>query len=313
MIAGAQVWDEAGADPKEAMMPYVDTPLTEQIREVVSSAWGLDAEDVGERLVGGEESAAFRVGAQVVRISPAWRTTAELEWCHSIALAAAEEIPEAVPPLPHQAGATVIRVAGRPVSVWPYIEGSRVDDDDACQRAEAAELLARLHQVLGSQRGRFGPRPGGGSTVTTRAIEHGDSELDTWVRAFDAEARWTQPIHGDFYAGNLLARSGHIVALLDWDEAILSPPERELAWAAWEFGDGLWADNLDEVWRFVAAYKDAGGPADPPDDLTLRSLVRERLLGEMHYVDQHHQRTELTDEDRSYRQRQQERYEQLRS
>jgi Ser/Thr protein kinase RdoA (MazF antagonist) len=294
------------------MMPYVDTPLTGQIREVVSSAWGLDVGDAGERLFGGEESAAFRLGTEVVRIGPAWRTTAELEWCHGIAMAAAEEIPEAVPPLPNHAGATVIRVAGRPVSVWPYIEGSRADDDDECQWAEAAELLARLHQVLGSQRGRIGSRPVGGGTVTTRAIGH-DPELDRWVCAFDADARWTQPIHGDFYPGNLLARNGHIVALLDWDEAILSPPARELAWAAWEFGDGLWADNLDEVWEFVTAYKDAGGPADPPDDLTLRSLVRERLLGEMHYVDQHHQGTELTDEDRSCRQRQQERYEQLRS
>jgi Ser/Thr protein kinase RdoA (MazF antagonist) len=299
--------------PKEAMMPSVDTPLTRETRDAVSSAWGLDAGDGGERLFGGEESAAFRVGAQVVRIGPTWRTTAELEWCHTIALATAQEIPEVVPPLPHHAGATVIRVAGRPVSVWPYIEGSRVDDDDPCQRAQAAELLARLHQVFGSQRGRFGPRPDGGGTVTTRAIQHGDSELHRWVRAFDAEARWTQPIHGDFYAGNLLARSGHIVALLDWDEAILSRPERELAWAAWEFGDGLWADNLDEVSKFVALYKDAGGPADPPDDLTLRSLVRERLLGEMYYVDQNRQGIELNDEDRSYRQRQQERYEHLRS
>lgn len=265
-----------------------------------------------ERLPGGEESAAFRIGAQVVRIGPAWRSTAELEWCYSVALAAAEEIPEAVPPLLQRPGANVIRVAGRPVSVWPYIEGSRADDDDECQWAEAAELLARLHQVLGSQRGRFGPRPEGGGTVTTRANGH-DPELDRWVGAFDAEGRWTQPIHGDFDAGNLLARSGHIVALLDWDEAILSPPERELAWAAWEFGDGLWANDLDEVWQFVAAYQDAGGPADPLDDLTLQRLVSQRLLGEMHYVDQQPQGTEPTDEDRSYRQRQQERYEQLRS
>ena len=129
-------------------MPYVDTPLTGEIREAVSSAWGLDVGDAGERLFGGEESAAFRVGAQVVRIGPAWRTTAELEWCHGIALAAAAEIPEVVPPLPNHAGATVIRVGGRPVSVRPHVEGSRVDDDEACQRAEAAELLARLHQGL---------------------------------------------------------------------------------------------------------------------------------------------------------------------
>ena len=52
-------------------MPYVDTPLTGEIREAVSSAWGLYVRDAGERLFGAEESAAFRAGAQVVRIGPA--------------------------------------------------------------------------------------------------------------------------------------------------------------------------------------------------------------------------------------------------
>ena len=86
---------------------------------------------------------------------------------------------------------------------------------DRCIQAKAAEFLARLPQVFGSQRERFGPRPGDGGTVTTRAIEHGDSEQDTSVRAFDAQGRGPKPIHGNFNAGDLLARSGHAVALLD--------------------------------------------------------------------------------------------------
>ena len=73
-------------------MAYADTSLTEQIRQVCPRRGALTWA-TGERLPGGEESAAFRIGAQVVRIGPAWRTTAELEWCHSVALAASERSP----------------------------------------------------------------------------------------------------------------------------------------------------------------------------------------------------------------------------
>lgn len=102
----------------------------------------------------------------------------------------------------------------------------------------------RLHRALAASRQRFGPRPRGGGTVTSAVIDDGELELEEWIREFNRRAGPSQPLHGDFYAGNMLARGGRIVALLDWDEAILGPPERELAWAAWEFGDGLWSDDL---------------------------------------------------------------------
>ena len=225
-----------------------------------------------------------------------------LEWCHRIALATAEELPEAVAPLRTPSGDTVVRVAGHPISVWPFVGGSWVDKAGDRQREQAAELLARLHRALAPR--RFGDRPSGAGTVTTQPVGDHDPDLDRWVRRFDAGAASTQAIHGDFYAGNMLARDGRIVALLDWDEALLCPPTRELAWAAWEFGDGLWADDLDQVWAFITAYQDASGPAERPDDVTLRMLVRQRLLGEMRYIDQQSSSSELTDEDRAHRRRQ---------
>lgn len=295
-------------------MPFVDTPLTDQIRHAARSAWGVPEDGAAHRLYGGEESAAFRVGRQVIRIGPKWRTSEELEWCHAIARAAAEEIPEALAPVPlrSRGEATVVRVAGHPVSVWPFIEGTWTDDDDEDQWRQAAGLLARLHRALAARRDRFGPRPTGGGTVTSRVIEDGDDDLEQWLCDFDGRAGPHQPLHGDFYAGNMLTRDRRIVALLDWDEAIVGPPERELAWAAWEFGDGLWADDLDAVRDFICAYRDAGGPATAIDELTLRQLVRQRLRGEIHYVERQAGEVQLTAEDIAYQNRQREMLERLR-
>lgn len=282
-------------------VPYADTPLTDEIRRLVSETWDVDATVGGERLFGGEESAAFQIGDLVIRVGPTWRTTAELEWCHRIADAAARDVPEVVAPLRTKTGETVRRVGGHPVSLWPHIEGTWVDDSDDHQVDQAANLLARLHQSLASI--SVPDRPASAGTVTTSQASGDDPDLERWLDDFDSTRR-AQPIHGDFYAGNMLACGGTIVGLLDWDEAILSPPTRELAWAAWEFGDGLWADDLTDVWGFITAYKYAGGPAEPPDDLALRNLVRQRLLGEMRYIDQQATWTDLTDDDLAYRRRQ---------
>lgn len=281
-------------------MSYVDTPLTEAVCDAVGRAWDVDAHLDADRLFGGEESAAFRAGLNVVRIGPQWRTSEELEWCHQIALAAARTIPEAVAPLPTRTGATVIRVADRPVSVWPFVVGEWVNDDDARQFDQAADLLARLHRVLSEV--SFVARPSGAGITTSQPATQRDPDLARWVRHFD-DAHRSQAIHGDFYAGNMLALDGKIVGLLDWDDAILSPPTRELAWAAWEFGNGLWSDSLTRVWEFITAYGDAGGPAEAPDDATLRNLVRQRLVGEMHYIDERTPGTESTHADLAYRER----------
>lgn len=285
------------------LVPYANTPLTDDVRTVVADTWGIDAFVGGERLFGGEESAAFKIADHVIRIGPTWRTTAELEWCHQIASAAAREVPEAIAPLATASGATVVRVRAHPVSVWPHVEGRWVDDDDDRQWEQAADLLARLHRALAKL--DTSPRPDGAGTMTSRQVPGVDTELQSWLEHFDA-AHQACPIHGDFYAGNLLARDGDIVGLLDWDEALLTPQTRELAWAAWEFGDGLWADDLTGVTDFITAYREAAGPAEPPDGPGLRNLVRHRLLGEMLYIDEQAARAELTDDDIAYRQRQEE-------
>jgi len=43
-------------------VPFVDTPLTSNVREAVERDWSTNLNGPAVRLYGGEESAAFRVG-----------------------------------------------------------------------------------------------------------------------------------------------------------------------------------------------------------------------------------------------------------
>lgn len=262
-------------------MIYVEVPLTEDIQAIVAAEWGHKGDN--ERLHGGEESAAYRVGDVVVRIGSFGRDPAEVEWCNGIATAAARAVPEAVAPLPRADGSTVVMVAGRPITVWPLIEGQWAATEDPVQFAEAARLLARVHRALVDHRPR--PRPKRSFLEIgldgTPPAELPDTELDRWLAEFTLTAR-AQPLHGDYYHGNLLSRDGHVTAVLDWDEALIGPPELELASAALEFADEYRRD-LSGARGFVDAYLDEGGAAGDLDDTTLAQLMRHRLRREAVY------------------------------
>ena len=52
-------------------VPFVDTPLTSNVREAVERDWSTNLNGPAVRLYGGEESAAFRVGDVGRRLGPA--------------------------------------------------------------------------------------------------------------------------------------------------------------------------------------------------------------------------------------------------
>jgi aminoglycoside phosphotransferase (APT) family kinase protein len=106
-----------------------------------------------------------------------------------------------------------------------------------------------------------------------------DEQLDRWLTEF-AQRAARQPLHGDYYHGNLLVADGRISGLIDWDEAWLGAPEIELAGAAREFGDH-WSTDLARAKKFVDWYHDEGGTAEPMDDETLVQLIRHRLRAEV--------------------------------
>ena len=251
--------------------------LVDSVIDEIDEAFGVTLARTWSRLPGGEESAAFRCGDLVVRVGPTWRSDAELAWCNEVALAAADVVAEVVAPLIRPNGSTVVRIDDRPVTLWNFVEGTKADDRDEDIRLQAAGLLARLHRTLA--RMPWKPRPAGGPpTAPTPDLD--DHDLDTWLTIFDRDHPSTTALHGDFYAGNVLVAEGRIAALIDWDEALLGPPERELAWAAWEWGDCLDSLDLGPALAFVDAYRAAGGPARRIGEHDLRQLVRQRLRWE---------------------------------
>ncbi|MEV5828225.1 phosphotransferase [Spirillospora sp. NPDC052242] len=278
------------------------------MRQAVREAWGRPIEGEPVRLYGGEESAAYRVDDLVVRVGPVSRTSAEAEWCHAIALHAASTLPEAVAPVCARDGATVVRIGDRPVSVWPYVEGEWPDEDRREAQTQGARLLARLHRALASHRpparpvtafveiGLYGEPP---HDVPALA----DPRLDRWLADFHRRNPVRHPLHGDFYAGNTLARDGRLVAVLDWDEAIVGAPELEVASAALEWTDE-YGDDPEGRRRFIADYHEAGGTAGDMDEETVVQLIRHRLRREAAYYGRaRRQGVEHDEDDADYHER----------
>lgn len=254
--------------------------LVDSVIDEIDDAFGVTLDRAWTALQGGDESAVFRCGDVVVRVAPPWRTDAELAWTNRLAAIASDLVPEVVAPLIRPDGSTLVRIDDRAVSLWPFVEGSRGTRDPSV-REQAADLLARLHRALD---GLDSPAPPS-SALRAPVPDLDDRDLDTWLRLFDGDHPRRQPLHGDFYPGNTLVADGRLVALLDWDEALVGPPERELAWAAWEWGDCLRSPthDLEPAMAFVDAYRAAGGPARRIGEHDLRQLVRQRLRWEVAY------------------------------
>ncbi|NUO57876.1 MAG: phosphotransferase [Hamadaea sp.] len=275
-------------------MVYAEIPYTAAVREAVGAAFGVPDEPA-VRLQGGEESAAYRVADLVIRLGPSWRTDAEMAWFAGLAAHASAAVPEVIAPLQARSGDYVIRAAQRPVTVWPFAAGTWPGKYDAGVRQQAAELLVRVHAALADAPGPVEP-------VTAMPQGPGEDLADPWLDAWLAERAQgkVQPLHGDFYRGNTLAVGGRITALLDWDDAVVGPVEREAAEGAWEWGGCLDTGVVDGAQEFLAAYAAAGGPI--VDDLTFRQYARARMRGEILLA-----RTrwnELDADDHSYHERQ---------
>ena len=193
----------------------------------------------------------------------------------------ARNLPGVVAPLVAVDGQMAFSWNDRPVSVWPFIPGSPLDRRDAGQVGQAAQFLARLHQVIAGAdtTDHDDDIPGADNAVAAAALLP-DPELEEWLdqwrdRTGNSVGRGWR--HGDFFWQNILCHDGAVVGVVDWDDVSVGPTDVELAWAMWEFAKSARGDRLVpcSAAAFLDVYRHAGGRATPLHDLI--PLVRERL------------------------------------
>ena len=240
-------------------------------------------------LVGGHQSDAFRLECDsqtvVLKIGPQWRSSAELEWSYRAAEHVAQVLSVAAVPLRTAAKARVTRVLGRPVTVWPFVDGRGIDVNDERECDLTAALLGRMQARLVTWQGA-GERPATSPDALAmrrparvpEALR--DTGLDRWLSRWRARRDRVQgPMHGDFWGNNVLFDGRRIAAVIDWDDTRVGALDRELAWAVWEFcGDpALAVLNEPKARRFLRRYAAAGGPVSITDRSFVVPLIREHL------------------------------------
>lgn len=164
---------------------------------------------------------------------------------------------------------------GRVATVWPRVDVLE-ESEAALPWVDAGRLLAALHLSDSGAAGdpsTGGPPPQGGPARVARALIRVDASdhpsapmvARLGARLLDeatAPPRRETIVHGDWHLGQL-ARTDDGLRLLDVDDLGTGDPAWDLARPA-----GLWAAGMleDAAWEtFLAAYRDAGGPAVPGD------------------------------------------------
>ena len=207
-------------------------------------------------------------------------------------------------------GGLAVRVRGRLVTAWPAGEPVNPEAPDAAPWEEAATLLARLHATPLEAAGPI-PRAGApgrvaramtrlrraGGAPASAAVEEAFAQLPAWARGAatrgpDAgedpgrEGRRDALVHGDWHLGQVVrvpdARPAGAAApgwrLIDVDDLGAGDPAWDLARPAAWYAAGLLPPEV--WWRFLSAYRAAGGCAVPGDgdpwpalDIPARALV----------------------------------------
>lgn len=145
-----------------------------------------------------------------------------------------------------------------------YVEGSTELPPGEGPVRQMAEQLARIHAIDSAGPPlAFLPRYAEGAAAAQAAL---GPEPDDARHIRDALASvWPIPernrpalLHGDFWPGNMLWRSGQLVAVIDWEDAAVGDPLADLANSRLEI---MWALGRGAMQLFTSAYL-AAAPID---------------------------------------------------
>ena len=266
----------------------------EALRGGVSAPTGLLTYDRG----GGTERAVVR---SVSRLASREGALEALARSHALlSVLAADGLPVPTPLYLDPDGSSV----GEPVLVLAYLDGAADLPALSVALPAMAELLARVHRFptehLGAVPLAVEDDPTGEVRSLLEAIRGADPDsLDLRTMS---PSRAPVLLHGDFWPGNLLWRDGAISGLIDWEDAALGDPERDLATARTELTVALGPDaaiafrrhydavadrpvdeRLVELWTVCSAAGLLLLVSDwglPPDREERMRTVAEEVLGE---------------------------------
>jgi len=149
-----------------------------------------------------------------------------------------------------------------PCFVIEFVEGqldfAPSDQSRFCQ--QAAEQLAKIHSAKHAHLDlSFLPRlPEGFEQNFGRRPEQVDETLaegrvrDVLEAAWPLQRRNAALLHGDYWPGNWLWRDGQLVAVIDWEDAVLGDPLSDFATSRLEI---LWILGTDAMHAFTNHYQ----------------------------------------------------------
>jgi aminoglycoside phosphotransferase (APT) family kinase protein len=154
-------------------------------------------------------------------------------------------------------------ILGRPYIVVEYVEGATefapADLPDFI--AQTAAQLAQIHGVNdANEKLSFLPKLDEiyAQRFRLRSAKVDDSIGEGRIREV-LETVWPLSqlnnsvlLHGDFWPGNILWRDGHLVAVIDWEDAKLGDPVADLANTRLEI---LWVFGIDAMHSFTEHYQ----------------------------------------------------------
>jgi homoserine kinase type II len=237
------------------------TPVSLDDARRIGALYGLDVEGARPLLAGSVntsvELALAGGGRAFLRVYEEQPRAAAAGEARMLAHLAARGVATPCPhPLAADPAAHVTEHAGKPVAVFPWVDGemlcqARVTLDVAAQVGEA---LARVHLAGASFEGapanrfdaaalgariraiRAAPLPGG----LTPVVERLEGRLERY-RGRAPGTAGAGLVHGDLFRDNVLWQGGRIAALIDFESASRESYAFDLMVTilAWCFGDGL--------------------------------------------------------------------------
>ena len=269
------------------------------------------------RLLSHSENSTFLVATEtpfgVLRVcregyqSPLARRS-ELAWISAIRENGVVRTPQ---PLPGANGELLqfVEVDGeeRPVSMFEYIPGVELGDDDMESFAVVGSIAARMHGHVESWErptwferptwdleSIFGPgapwgdwRSGLGLTAEGRVrLEHVESRIREGLTGYSPDATNFGLIHGDLRAANLIVDARHDIWVIDFDDC-------GFGWLLWDLCSTTTfiehADNIDEVVKAWIAGYTAVRSLDDRDIAAIPHLVMLRRMHVLAWLGTHSQ------------------------